>query len=229
MTPYHPDSPYKSLDGFTLIANIGKYCFPLLVKNESPWNTWQELINWARKNPRGIKVGLVGTQNVTTQGFFLSRVEEIEKIKFTYITFKNAPEITAALLGDHINLYGSTTDATIMSYIQDKKLRLLGFSDVTPKGFETSFTLKAHYSMETDPNLKGIFGPKGLSEPVLDRLEDAFAKAVKDPDFIKVMDWLVIHVDWMNKKEINRYVQTTSKETERIVRKLQAQQEKGKK
>lgn len=218
--PFSPDSPYKNLDGFTIIVNIGKYVYPLIVRSDAPWKTWNEFIDWAGQNPGKAKLGLPGAKTVVLQGLVLSQVEEKQKVKFTYVSFKSSAEILTATLGGHITMYASTMDATVKSYIDEGKLRLLAFTDVKAPGFEDYPTLRELYNLETTPNLKAIWGPKGLPEAIIRKLEGAFAKAVKDPDFGKVMNQFFMPVVYMDRKEVNKYVTKTLKEIGELMKRL---------
>jgi tripartite-type tricarboxylate transporter receptor subunit TctC len=223
--PFSPDSPYKNLDGFTFIVNIGKYVYPMIVRDDAPSKSWKELIDWVRKNPGGVKIGLPGAKAVVLQGFVLSQVEEKEKVDFTYVSFKSSAEILTATLGGHITMYGSTMDATVMSYLKEGKLRLLAFSDAKAPGFESSPALRDLYDITT-PNLKAIWGPKGLPDPVVKKLEEVFAKAVKDSEFVNIMNRFYMPVVYMDRIEVNKYVSKTMKELEEIVKRLRAKEKK---
>ncbi len=219
--PFSPDSPYKNLDGFTIIVNIGKYVYPLIVRSDAPWKTWKEFMDWAHQNPGKAKIGLPGAKTVVLQGLVLSQVEEKQKVKFSYVSFKSSAEILTATLGGHITMYASTMDATVKSYLDEGKLRLLAFTDVKAPKFEDYPTLRELYNLETTPNLKAIWGPKGLPEPIVKKLEEAFAKAVKDPDFIKVMNQFYMPVVYMDRREVNKYVAKTLKEIGELMKKLE--------
>jgi tripartite-type tricarboxylate transporter receptor subunit TctC len=209
--------------------NLGKYVYPLIVRGDAPWKTWKEFIDWARQNPRGAKVGLPGARTLIAQGFVLSQAEEREKVKFTYVGFKSSAEILTATLGGHINVYGSTLDATVMSYLKEGKLRILAFTDVKAPGFESSPALRDIYSLETTPNLKAVWGPKGLPEPIINKLGEVFAKAVKDPDFVNVMNQFYMPVVYMDRDEVNKYVEKTTKDLGENLKRIQAEEAEGKK
>jgi tripartite-type tricarboxylate transporter receptor subunit TctC len=38
------------------------------------------------------------------------------------------------------------------------------------------------------PKAMGVMGPKGVPDYILEKLENAFSKAVLDPNFIRIMD-----------------------------------------
>ena len=52
----------------------------------------------------------------------------------------------------------------------------------------------------------GVFGPKGLPNYVVEKLDDAFAKAVKDPGWVDMMHRNGLGVRYLNRVQINEEV-----------------------
>lgn len=99
MAPLSDEAPYKDLSGFTMIGNYTFPIYPLLVQGDAPWKTWQEFIEWARKNPKAAKVSLTGAKSTASQGLVLWQIEKREKVEFSYIPFKGSSEVLSALPG----------------------------------------------------------------------------------------------------------------------------------
>jgi tripartite-type tricarboxylate transporter receptor subunit TctC len=66
----------------------------------------------------------------------------------------------------------------------------------------------------------GVCGPRGMPEHVVNRLEDVFSRAIKDPDFTKFMKMMNMPISYMNRVEFNKYIQTKFRETGELVKKL---------
>jgi tripartite-type tricarboxylate transporter receptor subunit TctC len=229
MAPFSDDAPYKDLSGFTLIVNYGFFAYPLLVRSDAPWKTWQEFIEWAKKNPRAAKVSLTGAKSTASQGLVLWQVEKREKVEFAYIVFKGSAEVLSALLGGHITMYTSAADAATMDYIKEGKLRILSYlSTEKVPGYENIPSTQELYGFSI-PNIIGIFGPKGLPDYVLKKLDDAFSKAVKDPEFINFMNRAFTPVVYMNRAQMNKYVEETFPKAGEIIKILKAEETREKK
>jgi len=219
--PYLDGNPYKDLSGFTYILNFAKYVQFALVRGDSPWKTWKEFIEWARKNPGVAKIGILGNKKTSSQGMLLTQIEPLEKVKFTYIPFKGSTvETLSSLLGDHITMYLSSTDASVQSLLEEGKIRLLLYmSEHKLTGFEGAPTTIELYNLECT-NMFGVCGPRGMPEHVVNRLEDVFSRAIKDPDFTKFMKMMNMPISYMNRVEFNKYIQTKFRETGELVKKL---------
>ena len=228
VSPFADDSPYKDLSGFHVIMNYGHYIFPWIVRSDAPWKTWKEFIEWARKNPRAAKVGITGARSTITQGLAMWQVEKLERVEFTHVPFKSGAEILHAILGGHINVYASTIDVSTVPYLSEGKVRMLVYSDPQKMpGYENIPTLQELYGFSA-PNLMAVFGPKGLPDYVLRKLADVFAKAVKDPDFISVMKRMYTPVVYMNRSQVNRYIEERFPKYGEIIKGIKAEEAKQK-
>jgi len=229
MAPFSDEAPYKDLSGFTMIVNYSFFVYPLLVRGDAPWKTWHEFIEWARKNPRAAKVSITGAKSVASQGLVLGQVEKREQVEFTYVVFKGSSEVLSALLGGHITMESTAMDPPMMGYLQEGKIRNLSYlgKEKLP-GYENIPSLQELYGFSV-PNIVGIFGPKGLPEYVLKKLDDAFVKAIKDPDFISVMNRMYTPIVYMDRVQMNKYVEETLPKVGEIMKMLKAEEAKEKK
>jgi tripartite-type tricarboxylate transporter receptor subunit TctC len=220
--PFEQAAPYKDLSGLTFIMNFTMYVQTVVVRADSPWKNWTEFIDWAKKNPGDAKIGIMGAVRTVGQGRLMLYIEQREKVKFTYVPFKGSPEMMSALLGGHIMMYVGSVDPSMVSYLEANKIRMLLYmSSYKIPSFENAPTTKELYGLLA-PNVFGVCGPKGLPEYVVRRLEDAFTKAIKDPEYIratKMMNWPEAY---MNSKDMTTYVENTFRETKEIIDKLEA-------
>ena len=60
-------------------------------------------------------------------------------------------------------------------------------------------------------------------------MDDTFAKAVKDPDFIKLMNRLGMPIIYMDSVKLKKYVEETFEKTAKIYERLRVEVEKEKK
>jgi tripartite-type tricarboxylate transporter receptor subunit TctC len=228
VAPFSDGSPYKDLSGFSMIMNFGGYNYPVMVRGDAPWKTWKEFIEWARQNPKAAKVGITGGKMVTSQGLVFGQVEMREHVEFTYIPLKGSAEVLSSILGGHTNLFGSSIDAGTMQYVKEGKLRILTYlaKEKIP-GYEKIPSMQELYGFSL-PNILGIVGPKGLSNHILKKLEDAFTKAIKDPDFVNVMERMYMPIVYMDAVQMKKYVDETLSKVGATMKILKAEEMKKK-
>jgi len=228
VAPMSGKAPYKDISGFTFVSQFSAYVYPLLVRADAPWKTWEELIAWARKNPGGLKIGTTAARSLDSKGYAMWHVEKRENVKFTYVPFKGSSDVLAALLGGHIHLFLSTLDASTTSYIKDGKLRnLLYIGSNKIPGFENIATMKDLYGYE-HPSFMVVFGPKGLPTQVVKTLESAFAKGTKSPEYLKILDRMHTPAVYNDCEYITRYIQDTYARVGKDYGQLKAEDEQQK-
>lgn len=229
VVPFSKDAPYKDLSGFTLLANYGTFAYPLMVRADAPWKTWKEFITWAKKNPKATKVGLSGALSVDVKGLYLWRIARQEQADFTFVAFKGTPEVVTAMLGGHINLYSVVADATTIPFLKEGKFRMLMYmgQEKVP-GYENVPSAAELYGIST-PAFMGVVGPKGLPGYVLKKLDDAFAKAARDPQFISAMERTCTPARYMNRADFNDYVQKRFVEVAEVMKIFREEEAKKKK
>jgi tripartite-type tricarboxylate transporter receptor subunit TctC len=229
IAPHTPECPYKDLNGFSFVVNYGRWVFPVIVKGDAPFKNWKEFVDWARKNPRDAKATIPGSKSQTPQGIALWEMAQKEGIELTYITTKGTPEQITGILGGHMTLSATVMDATILQYVNEGKLRFLAFQgkDKVP-GFENVPSFYELYGIESIGYV-GIWGPKGIPDPILDKLEDALTKGMKDPTFVGLMKQMSLPVVYMNRRQLDKEIREMFPKAGRAVQTLMAEEAKEKK
>ena len=227
--PHMKECPYKDLSGFTFIMNFSEHVLPLIVRGDSPHKTWKEFIEWARKNPRAAKIGTPGGKSQSTPAMAVWEAEQKEKVEFTIIPFKGSGESFNALLGGHITMYATGLTPQLIPYIKEGKVRILAYSSKGKvPGYEDIPSFYGLYGLEIHSPM-GVWGPKDLPNYVLEKLDDAFSKGVKDPSFIDVMNRMYMPIVYMNRAEVNKDLIETFPKYGEIMKKLRAEEAKEKK
>jgi tripartite-type tricarboxylate transporter receptor subunit TctC len=159
----------------------------------------------------------------------LWQVEQQERVEFTYIVFTGSAESLSAMLGGHINLEAMSLFPTKIPYLKEGKLRIIAYiTKQKMTDYENIPSLEELYGVVA-PSFMGVWGPHGLPNYVLEKLDDAFAKGVKDPNFIDVMNRMYTPVVYMNRAEVNKEVREKFQKTGQKLKILRAEETKEKK
>jgi tripartite-type tricarboxylate transporter receptor subunit TctC len=225
VAPHVDETPYKDLSGFTLISKICDLPLLFIVRGDAPYKTWQEFIEWARKNPKGAKIALPSSRSQSPQGLVMSQIEQKEGVKFTYLAMPGSADSLSALLGGHITAEVMMLGADRVQYINEGKLRVLANTTkaVVP-GFESVPFLGNMYDIVAPPAFAGIWGPKNLPAYMVKKLDDGIAKGVKDPAFVALMKRVCLPVAYMNSADLNREVKDLFPKVGQLVKKLRAEE-----
>lgn len=194
--PYHPVKDLKE------IMQFGFMNVAILVKADSPFRKFEDLIVYARQNPKKLTVGSAG---VGTAGHvFVEQIAKKEGVALTHIPFKGGTEAQTALLGGHILV--STGDVNY-ALLEAAKIRLLALISETRSTEypDTPILKELGYDFPT-PWILNVVGPKGLPDDIAKKLEDAFTRAMQEPAFVKGMKDLHLMAVYRNSKDLSDYV-----------------------
>jgi putative tricarboxylic transport membrane protein len=88
-------------DAMTVLMIVAIDELMLTARTESPYKTIEDFVNAARAKPGQLTVGGTGIHN--EDHIFAHLFEEAAKIKVKYVPFNSGGEVTAALMGGHID------------------------------------------------------------------------------------------------------------------------------
>ncbi|TMG80174.1 MAG: tripartite tricarboxylate transporter substrate binding protein [Betaproteobacteria bacterium] len=114
--------PGDHRDAMTTLMIVAIDELMLSVRSESPFKTIDDFVNAARAKPGSLTVG--GTATFTEDHIFTHLFEQAAKIKVKYVPFNSGGEVTAALMGGHIDA-GVMNPNEIVAQIEAKKARNL--------------------------------------------------------------------------------------------------------
>ena len=175
---------YNSMEDFAPIVRLGLQRQGIVVRTDSPFKKWQDLVDFARKNPGQLTYGTPGPG--TTPHLAMEKIAIQEKVKFQHIPFQGDTPAMTALLGGHV-MAASTGALGWMQHVKAGSLRLLLI--IESEGMEGMADIptfkKVGYNFET-PTAQMVSAPKGLPKPILDRLISVFSTAMMTPQFQKV-------------------------------------------
>jgi tripartite-type tricarboxylate transporter receptor subunit TctC len=167
-------NPFKDLEplGF-------HYFFPqgIAVRSDAPWNSFTELIDYAKNNPGKLRVSTVGVSS--TPHIMLEMIQDITGAKFTHVPFEGGESVITALLGGHVEV---TCDgyAKFKPHVDAGKMKILLISKKLPALPNVPTIAEAGYKGETLPGTwYAVYAPAGIPEEVRKVLVPAVEKAVK--------------------------------------------------
>ena len=87
---------------FTYIVHLTGYTFGVTTSAESPFKTWQDVIDYAKQNPGKVTYATPGAG--TSLHIGMEQIAGMAGIKLTQVPFKGGAETNAAVLGQHTML-----------------------------------------------------------------------------------------------------------------------------
>jgi tripartite-type tricarboxylate transporter receptor subunit TctC len=183
--PHMQKVDWDPLKDFTYIIGITGYTFGVVVKADSPWKTFRDLIDFARANPG--KMSYASTGNGTSPHLLMEEVAMKSGVQFLHVPFKGNADSTAALMGGHVM---AQSDATGWGrHVDAGAFRLL----VTFGEKRTKWNAPTARELGIDIvsySPYGIVAPRGMDAQTTKLLHDAFRRTLDDPEHLKILQQL---------------------------------------
>ena len=170
-----------SLERFDPIAFTVEVPAGVVVRTESPWKTFKEFIDHAKKNPE--KIQMANSGHAAMYHIGIVGIEMAMGVKFTHVPFKGTGPCITALLGGHVD--GSLSEiSTLLPYVESKKLRVLAVSSATRSPAMPDVPAFREFGFDLDVGTWYAYvAAKGTPKDRLQKLQEAFRAAVQSNEF----------------------------------------------
>ncbi|MDD4700636.1 MAG: tripartite tricarboxylate transporter substrate binding protein [Desulfovibrio sp.] len=167
-------------DSFDYIAQVVNDPQCVVVLNSSKFNSFSEIIDYAKVNPNKLKVGLVGPLS-GHHLMFLEFNKLFPDVKLSRVFYKGAADQNAALLGGEVDLiFGNIND--VMRSIEEFKV--LNVAGETRNDFLPDVPTLREQNIDLVSDIRRVFAaPKGIPAKDLEYLQEIFKKICNDPDY----------------------------------------------
>lgn len=185
--PHMQKTAWHPINDFSHIIGVTGYTFGFVVRSDSPYKTFKDFVEAARKQPGKIDYGSTGTG--TSPHLLMDEVSQAAKVELNHVPFKGNADLMQALLGGHLM---SASDATGWDkFVDSGQMRLLvTFGDQRVKRWPDVPTAKDLGYNVVANSPYGLVGPKGMDPAIIKTLHDAFKKAMDEPKHLEVLEQL---------------------------------------
>ncbi|MET0567692.1 MAG: tripartite tricarboxylate transporter substrate binding protein [Hyphomicrobiaceae bacterium] len=201
--PYIQKTPYDPVKDFTPIILLGGYTLGGVVKADSPFKEWKDVIEFSKANPGRFTYTPVGPQ--TTNAIAMETMARHSGVQFTHVPGKGGGEGISAVLGGHVN--AMVESPAWGGLVASGEMRLLFLLNLErSKKWPDVPTIRELGYDYTFDSPYGLVGPKGLDPAIVKKLHDAFRKAYDDPKVIETYDKFDFVRRYMNTKDYAKFV-----------------------
>jgi tripartite-type tricarboxylate transporter receptor subunit TctC len=181
--PHLQKTTYDPTTDFSYVINLTGYTNGLIVRADAPWKTVADLIADAKARPGRITYGSTG---IGSGGHIaMERLARAAGVQFNFVPYKGIAEETTALLGGHLDVISDPGWGALVDGGKARVLATLGSERLARRAQVP--TLKEQGYDITLHSPVGIVAPKGLPPDMLKTLHDAFQRAMKDPDYQRLL------------------------------------------
>jgi len=195
-----PYDPVKDLDP---VAHHTFFPLSVAVQASSPWKTFNELVDYAKKNPGKLRVSTAGMGS--TANFDVEITQSLTGAQFTHVPFKGGEAVTTALLGGHVEVSYDIV-GKFLPHVEAGKVRLLLVSRKIPFLPDLPTITELGYKRELLSGWHGVFAPAGIPEEIRKILVSAFEKGVKSPEARARIEKLGYVVEYRRPEEVRKMI-----------------------
>ena len=157
----------------------------LFVPADAPYTTWEEFVDYVKKNPGAISIGSGASQWSTD---LLKAIAHKEGLNYNLVMYKSGGEASSDFFGGHIQAVELGVGTPVYQAAREGKARLIIdlAADTVPFFEDTPTLLSKGYPWAVYTEY-GFSVPKGTPEPVRATLEAALKATMEDPELIQLM------------------------------------------
>jgi len=183
LQPLEGNVQYKTED----ITNIHFFQYTpdaIVVRNESPFKTYQELVAAAKAKPATLNFAGSGSNSANHAAH--ARLNQMAGVKTTYVAFKGTGDLIASLLGGHVD---GAMSYSSLGLAQKGKVRLLAVATPQRLSYFPDVPTFRELGIDwVDGAYRGIAAPKSTPEDIRKRLSDIVAEINQDAEFRRKMN-----------------------------------------
>lgn len=183
LQPLEGNVQYKTED----ITNIHFFQYTpdaIVVRNESPLKTYQDLVAAAKARPGTLNFAGSGSNSANHAAH--ARLNQMAGVKTAYVAFKGTGDLIASLLGGHVD---GAMSYSSLGLAQKGKVRLLAVATPQRLAYFPDVPTFRELGLDwVDGAYRGIAAPKSTPEDIRKRLSDIVAEINQDADFKRKMN-----------------------------------------
>lgn len=177
----------------------------LVVNPSRQYKNAKELIEYVKKNPGQIRVGLAG--NGTTDHFSILEMEKKYGLKFAIVPMGGGTPQMLAVIGGHVDVATPTyTEAS--SAIQASQVIPLAIMDLNRYPLNQQIPTLAELGYPIESAVANfLFAPAGIPRNIFKLLHDSFKKGFEDPEYQEPMKKIGYVVEYLSPEESNKKIE----------------------
>jgi tripartite-type tricarboxylate transporter receptor subunit TctC len=200
------------------IIQVSGVTFGILVPASSAWKSLPEMIDWAKKHPGELLLGSTGVG--TTAHLAMEEVLEQNDVRYVHVPYKGTADQMLAIVGEQIMAGVNSTG--FAPWVDQGKMRLLAvFTAERSSRWPKVPTLREQgYPQAVYTSPWGLAAPRGTPEAVIQKLHDAFHKAMMTERVISTLDKYDQKIDYLNTRDYSNAIRATMEHERKLLKRM---------
>jgi tripartite-type tricarboxylate transporter receptor subunit TctC len=191
--------------------------YAIAVNKESPFNSLDELLAAAKKNPGRLTYGNAGAglyHHLFMAGFLHS-----QGVDMTHVPYNGGAEALAALLGGHIDCSIQVT-AEYLSNYRAKQLKVLVTTGPEREAEYPDVPTMKELGYQGTTTWTGFLVPKKTPDNVVQKLDDIIKEALSTPEVRAQYKKRAISINYAGHQELTKTMYHQYKENKKLLENL---------
>ncbi|MDB5751830.1 MAG: tctC [Ramlibacter sp.] len=172
--------PYDAVNDFTPISHVGSAPSIMLVPNSAPAKSVKEWVDYARKNPGKLNYASSGNGTVVHLGTEYFKAQA--NLFMVHIPYRGTALAIPDLVSGKVDVLFDSLPSGL-PHVKEGRLRALGITSAKRSALLPDLPAIA----ESVPGYEtvtwfGLYGPKGVSPEIVNRLSSAINQSLQDAD-----------------------------------------------
>jgi len=215
--PHTQKVAWNPLTDLAYVIGVSGYTFGVVVPAASPFKTFRDLIEWARRNPGKLDYGSTGTG--TSPHLTMEELALAQNVQFNHVPYKGSADLMQATLAGQLMAAADSTG--FAPHVEAGKLRLLcTWGEKRTRRFKEAPTLLELGYGIVSASPYGLGTAKGADPAVVRALHDAFSKGLREPKHLAVLDRYDQDLWYQSSADYESYARSTYVREKRLIERL---------
>lgn len=215
--PHMQQTAWHPIHDFSFIIGVSGYTFGFVVRGDSPFRTFQDYVEAARREPGKIDYGSTGTG--TSPHLLMEELSTAAQVQLNHIPFRGNADLMQAVLGGHVSAGSDATGWDL--FVDNGQMRLLlTFGEQRTARWPEVPTAKDLGFPVVSQSPYGLAGPRGMDPTVVQVLHDAFKKAMDDPRHLEVLRSLNQDIWYRSPEDYRTWAMGTFERDRQLIQRL---------
>ena len=209
--------PYDPIKDFVGMAHIGNASYVLIINGEVPAKNVAEFIGYAKANPGKLNYATAGNGSATHLS--MAYFNGLAGLDLVHVPFKATGEAVNEVVAGRAQAVIAANIGAI-PFVKDARVRLIGVTSARRSKFLPEIASIAESGLpgyEFD-SWFGLLGPAATPKAIVEKVNAAVAKLLKDPAILERLARQGIEPQAMSSEEFNRLLRADFDKMAKVVK-----------
>ena len=181
---------------FSPILQVSGVSFGVLVPANSPWKSWADLVDWAKKHPGELILGSTGVG--TTAHLATEELLRQHGVRYVHVPYKGTADQMLAVASGLI--MAGVNSSGFAPWVDQGKIRILALfsAERSPRWPEVPTMRELGYPQAVYTSPWGLAAPSGTPPDIIAKLHDAFRQATFSPRHKEALERFDQSINYLN-------------------------------